>query len=75
MWRRTETEMAFMGMLKVSGVKSSASAPCLLNILQRELPSKVLEKFQIFSDTTADYAGFRLWGAQAASLQSSAACR
>jgi hypothetical protein len=59
MRRRTEIEMAFMGILKVS-------APRLLNILLRELPGEVLEKFQIFSDTTADYAGFRLWGAPAA---------
>ena len=43
-------------------VRSPASAPRLLNILLRKLPGKVFEKFQIFSDTTADYAGFRLWG-------------
>jgi hypothetical protein len=67
---RTETEIAFMGMLKVSSLKSSASAPRLLNILLRKLPGQVLEKFQIFSDTTAGSCGFRLWGAQAASLQS-----
>jgi len=42
-------------------VKSPASDLRLLNILLRKLPGKVLEKFQIFSDTTADYAGFRLW--------------
>jgi hypothetical protein len=39
-------------------VKSPASDPRLLNILLRKLPGKVLEKFQIFSDTTADHAGF-----------------
>jgi hypothetical protein len=43
-------------------VKSPASALRLLNILLRKLPGKVFETFQIFSDTTADYAGFRLWG-------------
>jgi hypothetical protein len=57
---RTETEMA-TGTLKVSSVKSPSgiSRPRLLNILLRKLPGKVLGKFQIFSDTTADYAGFR----------------
>jgi hypothetical protein len=44
----TETEMAFMGILKVSSIKSF-SGNC---------GSKVLEKFQVFSDTTPDYAGF-----------------
>jgi hypothetical protein len=40
--------MAFMGMLNVSSVKSF-SGNCR---------GKVLEKFQIFSDTPLDYAGF-----------------
>src|SRR6266480_4078499 len=43
-------------------VTSPASAPRLLNILLRKLSGKVFETFQIFSNTTADYAGFRLWG-------------
>jgi hypothetical protein len=65
---RTETEMAFMGNVKSISVKSPASA---LNIFFRKLPGKVLEKFQIFSDTTAGLCGFSTLGeAQAASLQS-----
>jgi len=38
--------MTFMQMSK-----SPASAPRLLNTLQRKLPGEVVEKFQIFSDT------------------------
>jgi hypothetical protein len=53
-----EIEIAFTGMLKASSVKSPASASRPLNILLRKLPGKVLEKFQIFSDTTADHAVF-----------------
>jgi hypothetical protein len=66
--------MAFMGMLRVFSIKSPASAPRLLNILLRKLPGQVLEKFQIFSDMTADHAGFRLWGAQAAYVPMNAIC-
>jgi hypothetical protein len=50
---RTETEMAFMEMLKVSSLRHRP--PHLLSILLRKLPGKVLEKFQIFSDTTAGF--------------------
>jgi hypothetical protein len=59
---RTETEMTFREYQKYP-----ASAPRLLNILLRKLPGKVLENFQISSETTADYARFRLWGAPACS--------
>ena len=58
--------MAFMGMLRVFSIKVSSIGTTPSNILLRKLPEKVLEKFQIFSELTADYAGFRLWGAQAA---------
>jgi hypothetical protein len=52
-----------------SSVKSPALAQRLLKVLLRTLPGKVLEKFQIFSDTTVGFiASFRLWGGQAAGL-------
>jgi hypothetical protein len=49
---RTETEMAFMGMLKVSSVKSPASARASSKSFSGNCRGKVLEKFESFSDTT-----------------------
>jgi hypothetical protein len=56
---RAETEMTFMGMSKVPGVESPLSAQLLLNLLLRKLPDKVLEKFQIFSETLPKNIFFR----------------
>jgi hypothetical protein len=59
--------MAFMGMLKdpVSGYRRRTSSASFFG----NCPAKFLEKFQIFSDTTAGFmASFRLRGAQAAGL-------
>jgi hypothetical protein len=56
---RAETEMTFMGMSKVPGVESPLSAQLLLNLLLRKLPDKVLEKFQICSETLPKNIFFR----------------
>ena len=53
-----ETENGVHGNVKSVQHQVSSMAPRLLNILLRKLQGQVLEKFQIFSDMTADYAGF-----------------
>jgi hypothetical protein len=50
-----ETEMALWDVQNMQR-RISSIGPALLNILLRKLPGEVLEKFQIFSETTAGYA-------------------